>query len=1778
MEKRLNSVQRWVRPSPALRFYDCPKHPANALHYLDQYDQPSTVPTMTRILFIVLMAAVAGLAGAVVPLSASPDDSTGAARQLPLAYIETTRDGIAQVLVADLLRAVPSLRMLSSDGLHLMRRGRQVPLALLDRDGQLSDDDTVLFVGSHPAGDTTYFDAYSTSAAYEVWYDPSLPQRRLVLDTTKALAGPLRQHLFVQRHIEQEHEYVQGWLDDDRYRQTQSTFVTETVPGEGWVWAITYPLRPFATILPVTPDPERDDSILVSVVYSAISDDIYTNPDHRLLCRYGGVSRDSATYDGPRYDTLGFVLRPKRDGCIVDSLVVQNTAVTIAAEAVDYIVTSGYERSVAVEDYLVGMCRSAESEQLELVNFRSSLVVLFDTLQGIWNTRTGERGVLFRLSARQNPQRIGIAIGDTAIITTRRPIVAAWLDQQNTVQVFADNATAVAGLIRALPAGTPFAILITDGQAADQSLREQLASEGSSSSASITSGSAYVGCGVRGEPSLYRESLGTESASLVSWVVTARGNAFRAIVPLQPGEHVLIASGRERIERATVRPCGGATLFADTNRADYVVITHRLFYQSAERLAEYRSRRAGVQARVVDVQDIFDAFGRGEKSPHAIKAFLRYVYHQWRAPAPQAVLLMGDASWDPRKVSKGASNNDYIPSYGKPVSDFWYTLLDGDDYVPEMSIGRLPVTTAMQAEAIVNKIIEHDTMPQARWHKRFLFITGGSDAAEQVDFYESVVYSLLPLLVDPYQRALCADTVLASFYAGTSNGAPLPSAIVGTVNSGAVWVNYIGHGAPRSLEVAGWEPERLRNSGRYPVLASFSCQIGAFAEPTIQALGEDFLLAPSAGMVAVIATTGFGIRSYDDIVNAGIFATVARTTHRTLGDVLNRAKFYLFDGTQLAINTIMQTTLLGDPLTRLPIDTISHPVIDATSLTVQSIPESPAPTINTDSVAIEITVFNAGIYADSTITIKLIRTYHEQHDTLTQTIEALCYPERIRFVLPVRDMPGEHLLGFEISTQRSQADRTLVVPLYVYAEQLYAVEPQPGWNISSLDTVVRFLNPVGRQSHSEYQALLIDANGDTLATSIDYPVEVYPTHCQWRFPSVLAVGNEYQIRIRGYNAERQSWSPPLIVPVVVTNRAAVDTIEHVQGGSTSWARSVTVNLTPVEGGALTLTKTLSLELLSAGGYQPSQNDSLALPIQPAYRLRIGGTNVASERSDEIGVHLAILSAHTGELKTVRWYATWTTTPISRSDGGASELISFLRDTVLPHDYVVLVSCGGAWTLQFQQYAATFRSVLAQYGAQLVDSLRQSRSYVFVGMRANDRPFHYERIGDDYATGGSDTVSATIALPIFPLEGQIILPIAGPAEQWNRAELDVQRSTARVRLDVWGGQDPNEQMQLVSSVDSTWLSLERIDAAQYPYVRIVCTLQRDSADFRGCTIRSAVVAYTPRPEFAVALGVNDVSPLRGDTIIASAKAINLVSRSRAHPVSGTFQMLGPGGVPINVASIPETFSTLLGDTTLSILIPTLSLPDTTTLRLTLLPDSELYQFNNTASVPLLARVDNLPPTVHLYANGIIASDTTIVPQKVLLDCAILDSARIAISDSTALILRLNGIRLPNGALQYRFYPTDELLQHERWNQEPLARAAVSATVELERGVNILMVTARDASGNTTTAEYVLFVPSVLEIDSVVVYPNPASVGQVLNATIVYHGFEQSTTAHIEIFDVVGKRVYTMTTVLQSGKNQLSIPLIEQTSGSQLQSGAYYWRVWLDSSGPAEAKGGVFIVLQ
>src|SRR5207249_1669844 len=93
------------------------------------------------------------------------------------------------------------------------------------------------------------------------------------------------------------------------------------------------------------------------------------------------------------------------------------------------------------------------------------------------------------------------------------------------------------------------------------------------------------------------------------------------------------------------------------------------------------------------------------------KSFLQWTTQHW-LPAPRYVLLVGDASYDPRNYL-GKGNADFIPTnyvvttYTESPSDDSLADFDGDS-VPEMAVGRLPVRTAAEAATVVGKIVGYE--------------------------------------------------------------------------------------------------------------------------------------------------------------------------------------------------------------------------------------------------------------------------------------------------------------------------------------------------------------------------------------------------------------------------------------------------------------------------------------------------------------------------------------------------------------------------------------------------------------------------------------------------------------------------------------------------------------------------------------------------------------------------------------------------------------------------------------------------------------------------------------------------------------------------------------------------------------------------------------------------------------------------------------------------------------------------------------------------------------
>ena len=72
----------------------------------------------------------------------------------------------------------------------------------------------------------------------------------------------------------------------------------------------------------------------------------------------------------------------------------------------------------------------------------------------------------------------------------------------------------------------------------------------------------------------------------------------------------------------------------------------------------------------VALEDVYDEFGFGEEGPAAVKAFLSYAYHGWQRPSPRYVLLLGDATYDPKDFTK-TGTKDRLPTPLARTSFLW---------------------------------------------------------------------------------------------------------------------------------------------------------------------------------------------------------------------------------------------------------------------------------------------------------------------------------------------------------------------------------------------------------------------------------------------------------------------------------------------------------------------------------------------------------------------------------------------------------------------------------------------------------------------------------------------------------------------------------------------------------------------------------------------------------------------------------------------------------------------------------------------------------------------------------------------------------------------------------------------------------------------------------------------------------------------------------------------------------------------------------------------------
>jgi Peptidase family C25 len=378
--------------------------------------------------------------------------------------------------------------------------------------------------------------------------------------------------------------------------------------------------------------------------------------------------------------------------------------------------------------------------------------------------------------------------------------------------------------------------------------------------------------------------------------------------PGSPAAPYLAASGGA-IAPAATTPRQDAGLRSTGNGADDLIITSAGLRAAAQGLADYRKSR-GLATLVVTVDDVMDDFADGLLNPAAIHDLVVYAAANWQ-PRPRYVTLAGKGTYDYRDLL--GFHDDQVPplmvaSYeGLVPSDGAYADLNGDG-LADVPIGRIPALTAAELTAYVNKVVAYESGGLGGWAKQVLLVADAPDAAGDYVAGSDQLAAQVPAALQVTKDYLPVGASQAQIDA-------VRAQLIGTFDNGGVLVNYVGHGGLDRLASPGLlttdDVPQLAGGARSPVLTALTCNIAHFAFPGFRFLGEDLIVQPGGGAMAVFAPTGL---SYDGpAVQLGqhLLPAILAGPGTVLGDAILRGiREYAATGD---VTLLPAYNLLGDP-------------------------------------------------------------------------------------------------------------------------------------------------------------------------------------------------------------------------------------------------------------------------------------------------------------------------------------------------------------------------------------------------------------------------------------------------------------------------------------------------------------------------------------------------------------------------------------------------------------------------------------------------------------------------------------------------------------------------------------------------------------------------------------------------------------------------------------------------------------------------------------------------
>ena len=322
---------------------------------------------------------------------------------------------------------------------------------------------------------------------------------------------------------------------------------------------------------------------------------------------------------------------------------------------------------------------------------------------------------------------------------------------------------------------------------------------------------------------------------------------------------------------------------------NYLIITAPEFESTITYFANYK-RNLGYDVSVVTTNIT-------TTNPLYIRLYLLALYNSL-ITRPTYVLLVGDDDKIP--VSWGDNSTD-----DRPITDYDYTLLQGNDWIPDVFLGRWPVSDVQELKTIINKTIYME-MNLSNNSKKAIFIAGQENNVIQPQFEAGLNY-------------VVKKTFQPIGYQCTKLYQPSDTQVEQNLSNNPRYFIYSGHGGYWSWDGISFTlSETTIDSATntlFPFVFAFACSTGYFKNT--DCIGEHWITKPNKGAISYLGSSVSTWCHTDNVLEKKIFGN-SYSDDYAIASVINTGKnkyriFYWGGGVNYVRRYLRSYNLLGDP-------------------------------------------------------------------------------------------------------------------------------------------------------------------------------------------------------------------------------------------------------------------------------------------------------------------------------------------------------------------------------------------------------------------------------------------------------------------------------------------------------------------------------------------------------------------------------------------------------------------------------------------------------------------------------------------------------------------------------------------------------------------------------------------------------------------------------------------------------------------------------------------------